>query len=153
MTLEQNIGDLEGAESEYRLALTLNAASVVPLANVTYQAHLGLGRIAQVRHQFRLALGYFSIAAHILPRSGAAFHALGVLCFVQRDYGNGAAYFAQAVHAQPDDLIGRFYLGTCLMKLGRFHEAADQFGAAAALDPTYLEASEAQSRALRAARR
>jgi hypothetical protein len=38
------------------------------------------------------------------------------------------------------------------MKLGRYREAAEQFRAAEAVDPTYEQAGEAQARALEAAR-
>lgn len=149
--LEAGAGDLDGAAREYELALRLNAESLIPLSPVTYDAYLGLGRVAQFRHQTQLAAGYYGEAAHILPRSGPAYHALGVLYFVQRDYGRSAAYFVQAVRADPLDLIGHFFLGTCWMKLDRFREAANEFGAAAAADPTYREAYEAQARALDAA--
>ena len=37
------------------------------------------------------------------------------------------------------------------MRLGRYREAAEQFRAAAAVDPTYLQAVQAQARALEAA--
>ena len=48
--------------------------------------------------------------------------------------------------------MARFCLGTCLMRLCRYQEAAEQFRVAATVDPTYLQAVQAQASALEAAR-
>ena len=44
---------------------------------------------------------------------------LGSLYFPRGDYARAAEYFQQAVRVNPLDFGGRFYLGTCLMKLGK----------------------------------
>jgi hypothetical protein len=149
--LEYRDGNLDGAASEYRQSMHLNDESLNPQAWITYDAYLGLGRIAQHRQQDSMAVGFYSMATHILPSSGAAYHALGVFYFPRREYATAADYFVKAVQRDPEDLIGRFFLGTCWMKLGRYREAAEEFGAAAAADPTYREAYEAEARALEAA--
>lgn len=143
--------NLDGAAGEYRQSMHLNDESLNPQAWITYEAYLGLGRIAQYRQEDSMVVGFYLIATHILPSSGKAYHALGAFYFPRRDYATAADYFVKAVQRDPDDLIGRFFLGTCWMKLGKYREAAEEFGAAAAADPAYREAFEAEARALEAA--
>jgi len=150
-SIELQPGQSEAAADEFKQAMQLNTESLSPLASIPYDAYLGLGRIAQRERKSGMAVGYFRMAAHILPNASPAYHALGASYFPRRDYATAACYFVQAVQRNPDDLIGRFFLGTCWMKLGKYREAAEEFASAAAADPTYREAYEAEVRALEAA--
>ena len=144
-------GDLDGAAREYETALRLNEASDRRLVGVTYESYLGLGEISNARNRVEEARGYFEKAVEIAPGHSPAYRALGALYFPRGDYARAAGYFTQAVKLDPLDLEGRFFLGTCWMKLGKPREAAEQFHAARETDPTYIEAFEAEARALEAA--
>jgi tetratricopeptide (TPR) repeat protein len=143
--------DPEGARQEYETALQLNGADFRPMSAVTYEALIGLGQVAERKGRFDESVSYFRHATRIAPYLSPAYDALGSAYFPRGDYAQAAAYYAEAVRANSQDLVARFCLGTCLMKLGRYREAAEQFRAAAAVDPTYRQASAAQGRALEAA--
>ena len=76
---------------------------------------------------------------------------MGSTYFAQRDFAEAARYFQLAVGVNPYDLNAHYYLGTCLMKLGNFRQAAEQFHTAWFVDPTYTEAIAAEAKALEAA--
>ena len=143
--------DPDGALSEYHRALQLNAASLRPLASVTYDCYLGLGQIAYQKGQRDEAIGFFERAVHVLPGYSPAYDALGSMYFPGGEYAKATEYFAQAVRVDPQDLGARFYLGTCYRKLGKYREAAEQFHAARVVDPTYSQAYEAEALALEGA--
>jgi len=86
-----------------------------------------------------------------MPYLPEAYLCLGSIFFPRQEYAKAAQYFQRAVQANPYDLNARFYLGTCWMKLGKFGAAEEQFRAAREVDPTYLQAFEAEARALEAA--
>lgn len=151
LVLQYRQSDFGGATQEYQTALKLNAASLRPLASVTYDSYLGLGQIAHMQGRTDEAIRHFEKAVAVLPGYSLAFDALGSMYFPQQDYAKAAEYFLQAVTVNPQDLGARFYLGTCWMKLGKFREAAAQFRAAREVDPTFREAYEAEARALEAA--
>ena len=148
--LQFRYGDLDGAQREFEAALRLNAASPRPLVGVTYSCYVGLGLVAQRRGHSDQAVTYLQKAADLVPGRSRAYSALGSLYFPQGDYARAGEYFARAVRADPYDLVGRFYLGTCLLKLGRYREAVEQFRAARQIDPTYTQAYEAEAMALEA---
>lgn len=150
-SLEWKGGDPDDAVAEYKHAMLLNAESLSPQATIPYDAYMGLGRIAQQKGRWGMASGYYRMAAHILPKAALAYHMLGVLYFTRREYATAADYLVQAVQRDPEDLIGRYYLGACWMQVGNYREAAFEFGSAVAADPTYREAYEAEARALEAA--
>jgi len=143
--------DPEGAQQEYERALRLNATACRPMSTVTYEALIGLGQVAAGKAHFEEAVSYFRKAARVSPYLSSAYNALGSVYFPRRDYAQAAEYYGQAVRANSQDVVARFCLGTCLMRLRRYREAAEQFRAAAAVDPTYLQAVQAQARALEAA--
>jgi cytochrome c-type biogenesis protein CcmH/NrfG len=143
--------DFDGAAREYQTALRLNRSSFRPLALVDSDAHLGLGQIAYLRGRTQEAIEIFTEVARTSPSPSPAYDALGSIFFSKRDYATGAGYFEQAVKANPQELGGRFYLGTCWMKMGKYREAAEQFRAARELDPAELQYYEAEARALEAA--
>jgi len=151
LVLHYQHGDLEGARLEYETAMRLNAASVKPLTKVTYDCYLGLGMIAYQQGGLDTALQYFEKALRVSPHDSPAYDALGSIYFPRGEYARAADYFAQAVRANPNDLSGRFYLGTCWMKLGKYVEAAREFQAAREVDPGFLQAYEAEAKALEAA--
>ena len=144
--------DPEGAQQEYEKALRLNATACRPMSTVTYEALIGLGQVAAGKAHFEEAVSYFRKAARVSPYLSSAYNALGSVYFPRRDYAQAAEYYGQAVRANSQDVVARFCLGTCLMRLRRYREAAEQFRAAAAVDPTYLQAVQAQASALEAAR-
>ena len=53
-----------------------------------------------------------------------------------------------AVQVNPQDVQARFYLGTCLMRMGEPARAAEQFHAARDVDPAYSQAWRAEVLAL-----
>jgi tetratricopeptide (TPR) repeat protein len=55
------------------------------------------------------------------------------------------------VELDPREEESRFFLGTCYLKLGEPLKAAEQFHAAREVDATYIEAFQAEARALDAA--
>jgi len=144
--------DPEGAQQEYERALRLNATAFRPMSTVTYEALIGLGQVAAGKAHFEEAVSYFRKAARVSPYLSSAYNALGSVYFPRGDYAQAAEYYGQAVRANSQDVVARFCLGTCLMRLRRYREAAEQFRAAAAVDPTYLQAVQAQASALEAAR-
>jgi tetratricopeptide (TPR) repeat protein len=149
--LEFRERDLEGARKELETALRLNQASFVPLAAVTYDSYIGMGRISDLEGRHEEALAYYQKATRTLPYDSPAYDILGTVYFPRGDYAKAAEYFARAVQVDPQDLIGRFYLGTCYKELGKYREAVEQFRAAREIDPTYWQAYTAEAQALEAA--
>jgi len=143
--------DPEGAQQEYETALRLNATAFRPMSTVTYEALIGLGQVAGGKAHFEEAVSYFRKAADVSPYLSSAYDALGSAYLPRGDYAHAAEYYGQAIQANSQDLVARFCLGTCLMRLGRYREAAEQFRVAATVDPTYCQAVQAQARALEAA--
>jgi protein O-mannosyl-transferase len=142
--------DPEGAQREYETALRLNATAFRPMSGVTYEALIGLGQVAQGKTQFEEAVNYFQKATRVSPYLSSAYDALGSAYFPRGDYAQAAEYYGEAVRVNSQDVVARFSLGTCLMRLMRYREAAEQFRAAAAVDPTYWQAVQAQTRAQQA---
>ncbi len=148
IALQYRHGDDEGARREYEKAMRLNWQSTRPLARVTYESCIGLGLIARRQGHFDEAVDYFRKAIRVSPHDSRAYDAMGAVYFPRGEYARAAEYFRQAVRENPNDVSGRFYLGTCWMKLGRFREAAEEFRAAREVDPSYVQAYEAEARAL-----
>jgi tetratricopeptide (TPR) repeat protein len=143
--------DLDGAEREYRMALRLNAQNFRPIRPIEYDAYVGLGQVALLRGHEAEALDYFEKAVHLLPNFGFAYQVLGSVYFPRGDYARAAGYFQLAVRSNPLETSTRFYLGTCLRKIGQPREAAEQFHAAREVDPEYSQAYTAEAAALEAA--
>ena len=144
-------GKLEAAAGEYHLALQLNRASERPLPGVTAECNVLLGEVASLQGQPEEAIGDYQQALRAVPGYSLAYKALGIIYFPRGDYREAAKYFRKAVELNPDELESRFFLGTCYMKLGEPHQAVAQFRAAREADATYVEAYEAEARALEAA--
>jgi tetratricopeptide (TPR) repeat protein len=151
MILQYRERDYDGAAREFQTALRLNAQSLRPLSTVTYNAYIGLGQVALLQGREPEALDYLNKAVHLLPSFNYAYEVLGSIYFPRGDYARAADYFQQAVRTNPLDVLTRFYLGTCWMKMGKPAQAAGQFRAAREVDPDYVEAYEAEARALEAA--
>jgi hypothetical protein len=146
--LQLRYNDWAGAVREFRTALRLNAQTLRPLLTVDYDAYIGLGQVALIQGREAEALGYFDKAVHLLPNLGFAYEVLGSVYFPHGDYARAAEYFRRAVRANPLDTNARFYLGTCLVKLDKPREAAQEFHAAREVDPTYFQAFLAEASAL-----
>jgi Tfp pilus assembly protein PilF len=86
-----------------------------------------------------------------VPGYSLAYKALGIVYFPRGNYAQAKVYFEKAVELAPQELESRFYLGTCYLRLGEPRLAAAQFRAAREVDSTYIEAYEAEARALEAA--
>jgi tetratricopeptide (TPR) repeat protein len=142
--------DYDGAAREFQAALRLNAQSLQPLTVLTYDSYIGLGQVALLQGREPEALDYFNQAVRLMPNLNFAYDVLGSVYFPRGDYARAAEYFQQAVWANPQDGVARFFLGTCWMKLGKPAQAAEQFRAAREVDPDYLQAYEAEARALEA---
>jgi len=97
------------------------------------------------------ALDDYHQALRVVPGHALAYKSLGIVYFPRGDYAQAKVYFQKAVELDPREVESRFYLGTCMMKLGEPRPAAAQFRAAREVDATYLEAYEAEARALEAA--
>jgi tetratricopeptide (TPR) repeat protein len=151
VSLEFDKGDLDSAAHEYQTALRLNQTSYRPMAGTASGCDLGLGRIALRKGHTQEAIDDFEAAVRVDPTQAAAYRELGSVYFPQGDYARAEPYFARAVQVDPQDVEARFFLGTCWMKLGKPAQAAEQFRAAREVDPDYLQAYEAEARALEAA--
>ena len=152
LALQYRYGRLDEALQEYNEALRLDqrTANTWPVG-VDYQCYVGMAQIAYQRGQVDEAIKYYEKAIRTSGDNGSAYDGLGSIYFPRGDYARAADYFAQALKANPYDLGARFYLGTCWMKLGKYRDAAEQFRAARNIDPGYLQAYEAEARALEAA--
>lgn len=139
------------ATREYQKAMRLNQTSAWPMSGLDYDYHLFFGRMALREGRTAEAMKHFEDAIKLMPHLPEAYLCLGSIYFPRQEYAQAAAYFQRAVQANPYDLNARFYLGTCWMKLGKFRDAAEQFRAAREVDPTYVQAFEAEARALEAA--
>jgi protein O-mannosyl-transferase len=148
--LEYRYNDLDGALKQYHEAWKLNSESSRPLG-IGPDYYDALGRIALRKGQKEEAIKYFEKALQIDPRKFAARDALGAIYFSAAEYAKAAGYFSVSVELDPQDLGARFYLGICYMKLGKSRRAAEQFHAAREVDPDYLQAYQAEARALDAA--
>lgn len=146
--LQYRAGDLDGAAREFEIAMRLNASSFRPIFNLSYNAYIGLGNIALLKGSREEAMNYFRRAITLWPQMSSAYHSVGAVYFANGDYSQAAGNFSTAVRYDGQDLIGRFYLGTCLMKLGEYRKAAEQFHAARETDPSYFEAYAAEAHAL-----
>ncbi len=144
---EYRYGDFHAAQAEFRAALRLSRAGPVPAQSITYEAYLGLGNLAQARGKANEAVNYYQTAERFMPSLPEAYQMLGAVYFPQHDYAQAAGYFQQAVERSPLDLGARFYLGTCLEKLGEYRAAVAQFGKACQIDPTYAQACAAARQA------
>jgi tetratricopeptide (TPR) repeat protein len=151
LDLQYRNGDMAGAAQEYETAMQLNLESSVHWPSVTYDCLMGLGQVAYAGGHVDEAVAYFQKAVNLIPHNSEAYDALGSIYFPRGEYARAAGYFQQAVGVNPQDLGARFFLGTCWLKLGKPAQAADQFHAAREVAPDYLQAYEAEARALEAA--
>ena len=151
LDLQYRDGDLVGATREYETALQLNRTSFVYLPSLTHECLVGLGQVANLRGHTEEAIAYFQKAIDVTPNFSSAYDSLGAVYFPRGDYARAAEYFERAVACNPMDLTARFFLGTCWLKLAKPAQAAEQFRAARTADPDYLQAYEAEARALEAA--
>jgi Tfp pilus assembly protein PilF len=149
--LQQRDGRLDAAAREYRIALKLNQTSERPLPGITAECSVLLGQVANTQGRTRDAIDNYQQALRAVPGYSLAYKALGILYFPQGEYSQSKSYFQRAVELNPHEEESRFYLGTCELKLGEPREAAMQFHAAHEIDSTYVEAYEAEARALEAA--
>ena len=142
--------DLAGAAAEFETAMRLNQASLRPNSLITYNAELGLGRIALERGRREAAVSRFLEAIRLSPRLSEAYLSLGAVYFPIDDYATAATYFAKAVRLNPYDVSAHFYLGSCWMKLRKFKDAASEFHTARQVDPQYWQAYQAEAQAFQA---
>ena len=149
--LQQRDGKMDAAAQEYRIALKLNAASERPLPGVTAECSVLLGQVANIQGRTEEAIGDYNQALRAVPGYSLAYKALGIVYFPRGNYAQAKIYFQKAVQLDPQELESRFYLGTTYLKLGEPRLAAGQFRAARLADPTYIEAYQAEARALDAA--
>jgi len=151
VVLQQRDGKLDAAADEFRLAIRLNLASERPLAGVTTDCYVLLGQVANLQGHTQEAIDDYNQALRVVPGNALAYKALGIVYFPRGEYAQAKVYFQKAVQLDPQEEESRFFLGTCLLKLGDPREAAAQFHAARLVDATYYEAYEAEARALEAA--
>ena len=151
VVLQQRDGKLDEAAQEYRLAIKLNLASERPLVGVTTDCYVLLGQVANMQDHLQEAVDDYNQAVRIAPGNALAYKALGIVYFPRANYARAATYFQKAVELAPQEEESRFYLGTCYLKLGKPREAAAQFRAAHESDSTYIQAYQAEARALDAA--
>jgi tetratricopeptide (TPR) repeat protein len=144
-------GNDEAALREFEEAKRLNQARSSPMTGFGYAYNVGVGRIALRQGRRDEAIVLFQRAVQVAPELSEAYNLLGSTYFAQQDYAQAARYFQRAVGVNSYDLNAQFYLGTCLMKLGNFRQAAEQFHTARFVDPTYTQAIAAEARALDAA--
>jgi tetratricopeptide (TPR) repeat protein len=149
--LQQRDGKMEAAAQEYRIALKLNLASERPLPGITAECSVLLGQVANIQGGTQEAISDYNQALRAVPGFSLAYKALGIFYFPRGDYAQAKGYFQRAVELNPQEEESRFYLGTCYMKLGEPRQAAGQFRAAREIDATYIEAFQAEARALDAA--
>jgi tetratricopeptide (TPR) repeat protein len=149
--LQQRDGKLDAAAQEYQFALKLNQASERPLPGVTAECSVLLGQVANMQGRMQEAISDYNQALRAVPGYSLAYKALGIVYFPRGDYAQAKVYFQRAVELDPQEEESRFYLGTCYLKLGEPRKAAAQFRAAREVDADYLEAYEAEARALEAA--
>jgi tetratricopeptide (TPR) repeat protein len=142
---------MDAATEEYHLALKLNQASERPLPGITAECSVLLGQVASLQGRTQEAISDYHQALRAVPGYSLAYKALGIIYFPRGDYAQAKVYFQRAVELNPQEVETRFYLGTCYLKLGEPREAARQFHAARQVDSTYIEAYEAEARALEAA--
>ena len=110
-----------------------------------------LGQVANIQGRMQEAIDDYNQALRAVPGYSLAYKALGIVYFPRGDYAQAKVYFQKAVELDPQEEESRFYLGTCYLKLGEPRQAAAQFRAAREVDSTYIEAYEAEARALEAA--
>ena len=147
--LQYRHGRLDEALQEYEEALRLDQRTANTWrVGVDYLCYVGMAQIANQRGQVDKAIGYYERAIRSLDNNSSAYDGLGSVYFPRGDYAKAAGYFAHALKANAYDLGARFYLGTCWLKLGKYREAAEQFRTAHHIDPGYLQAYEAEARAL-----
>jgi tetratricopeptide (TPR) repeat protein len=151
VVLQQRDGKMDAAAQEYRLAIKLNLASERPLVGVTTDCYVLLGQVANIQGRVQEAVDDYNQALRVAPGNGLAYKSLGIVYFPRGDYAKAKGYFEKAVALDPNELESRFYLGTCDLKLGEPRVAAAQFRAAREADATYIQAFEAEARALEAA--
>ncbi len=149
--LQQRDGKLDAAAQEYQLALKLNQASERPLPGIIAECSVLLGQVANTQGRTQEAISDYNQALRAVPGYSLAYKALGIVYFPRGNYAQAKVYFQRAVELDPQEEESRFYLGTCDMKLGEPREAAAQFHAAREVDSTYIQAYEAEARALEAA--
>jgi tetratricopeptide (TPR) repeat protein len=152
VALQYRHGRLDEALQEYEEALRLDQRTTNTWrVGVDYLCYVGMAQIADQRGQVDKAIEYYEKAIHSSDNNSSAYDGLGSVYFPRGDYAKAAGYFEHALKANSYDLGARFYLGTCWLKLGKYGEAAEQFRAARHIDPGYIQAYEAEARALEAA--
>jgi tetratricopeptide (TPR) repeat protein len=142
---------MDAAAAEYKIALELNAASPRPLPGITAECETLLGEVANSQGRTDEAISHYHLALRAVPGFSLAYKALGIVYFPRGNYAQAKLYFQRAVQLDPEEVESRFYLGTCDLKLGQPREAAAQFHTAREVDATYVQAFEAEARALEAA--
>jgi Flp pilus assembly protein TadD len=111
----ESIGNLAGAEEQYRRALELDEKHLVALIN---SAHL-----CDRQKRMAEAEGLYLKATKLHPREAAAFNDLGLCYARQHKLAQSQAALAKAVELEGDRMLYRNNLATVLVEINRPQEA------------------------------
>jgi len=100
------------------------------------ELHYQLGDGAFRDHQIPEALRELMLALKLNPQHAQAEHLLGFIYMGRQEYDRAAEHFRRAVTLEPDFRVARNNLGTSLLALCRWSEAAEVFRELDA-DPLY----------------
>lgn len=151
VVLQQRDGKLEAAAKEYRLAIKLNLANERPLPGVTADCYVLLGQVENAQGHSQAAIDDYFQALRVVPGDSLAYKSLGIFYLPRGKYAQAAGYFEKAVALEPQEEETRFDLGSCYLKLNEPQKAAAEFHAARVIDSTYVQAWQAEAKALDAA--
>jgi Flp pilus assembly protein TadD len=141
-----NLGRLAIAEGSLAEAVQhLETGLRLQPANADGLSNLGVALLRQKK--IDAAIAKFQEALRIDPAHGEARENLasthlaeGVARAQAGDLANARTHFAEAARHRPDDAAIRYNLGTALLALGRYEEAATQLETALRLQPNFPEA-------------
>jgi Tfp pilus assembly protein PilF len=136
------LGDLHGAEDQYREALKIQPTSA--------EAHNELGSVLSQQGRYEAALPHFREALRTNPRMFLALNNMGIALKRLNRPVEALDAYRRALQVERDSPGIHYNIGLVLFGQGRMEEAAASFHEAIARAPRYGEAYNYRGKALRA---
>jgi tetratricopeptide (TPR) repeat protein len=126
------LNDFYNADQHYRKALRVDSL------NNGYRYRLG--KLLQQAGAIKNAQLQFDTIVRMDPQFIPAVYELGVLAYNQRNYEPALRHFMRVVRERPRDFMSFFYIGSCLIGMGKSDSATSALSGCITLNPEYVPA-------------
>jgi len=141
-TLLSEEGNLEGAITEFRTALSLKPDDV--------EAHIGIGATLAIKGDIDGAIAEYRAALRLKPDHVTAHYNLGLELRNKGDIDGAIAEYRAALRLKPDSAEAHDNLGIALARKGNLDDAIAEHRIALRLKPDFAEAHNNLGNALKA---